>query len=86
MTDNVVISVWLEVVAMVAGDEYELALQEKVVSGGTQRRNVLATLIGVQADPIFVTAAFHVGIGWDVTLKKIAGADHSFSWSIRSAS
>ena len=85
-TDNAVISIWIEVNAMAAGDEYELALQEKAVSGGTQRRIVIGNLIGAQADPIFITGSYHVGVGWDVTLKKIAGTDRAFSWSIRSAS
>lgn len=85
-TTNALISVWIDVNNMVAGDEFELAIQEKAVSGGTQRRLVIAYLVGVQADPLFVTAGFHVGVGWDVTLKRIAGADRAFSWSIRSIS
>ena len=85
-TDNVVITIWIELVNMIAGDEYEIALREKVVSGGTQRKNILANLIGVQGDPMFVSGPFHVGQGWDVTMTRIAGADRTFSWSIRAAS
>lgn len=85
-TNNVVISIWLEVVNMAAGDEFELALYEKVLSGGTARRIILADLIGVQPDPIFVVPSFHVGIGWDVTLKRIAGSTETFNCSIRSIS
>lgn len=84
-TTTVVISVWIDVANMTAADEYEVALYEKAVSGGTARRIILADLVGVQNDPIFTTGTFLVGIGWDVTMKKIAGADRAFSWSIRSA-
>lgn len=85
-TDNVVISIWLECNNMIAGDEYEIALQEKSISGGTQRRIVIGDIIGLQADLIWISGPFHVGVGWDVTVKKIAGTDRAFSWSIRSVS
>lgn len=84
-TDNVVVSLWIDVANMAAGDEYELAIYEKAISGGTARRVVLADLVGAQADLLFITAPFHVGVGWDFGLKKIAGTDRTFSWSIRSA-
>ena len=86
VTTTAVISLWLEVVNMAAGDEYQLVLREKAVSGGTQRSITLANLIGVQGDPIYITAGYQVGVGWDVTLKKIAGTDRAFSWTIRSIS
>jgi hypothetical protein len=85
-TTACIISVWIDVANLIAGDEYALAIQEKAVSGGTQRRLVIASLIGVQADPLFITAGYQVGVGWDVTLKRIAGADRAFSWTIRSIS
>lgn len=86
VTTTGIISIWLDVNALAAGDEFELALREKVVSGGTQRRMVLANLVGVQVDAMFVTAGWQVGVGWDVTLKKIAGTDRAISWTIRSIS
>lgn len=83
-TDNMVISVWLDVTNMASGDEFEVALYEKAVSGGTQRKAVLANLVGAQADGLFITGPFHVGVGWDVTVKKISGTDRSFAYAIRS--
>lgn len=71
--------------AMAAGDEFEIALQEKLLSGGTQRRIVLANLVGAQSEP-FWTDSYFVGVGWDVTLKKIAGTDRAWDASIRSVS
>lgn len=85
-TNNVVASLWVDVNNMAAGDEYEIALYEKCLSGGTARRLVLANLIGAQADALFVTGPFHLGVGWDFTIKKIAGTDHAFTASVRSIS
>ena len=86
VTTSAIISIWLEVVNLIAGDEFALVLREKPVSGGTQRSVTIASLVGVQADPIFISAGYQVGVGWDVTLKRIAGADRAFSWTIRSIS
>jgi hypothetical protein len=83
-TTPAIISIWLDVNNLAAGDEYALVLRETAVSGGTQRAMTIASLIGVQGDPLFVTAGYQIGVGWDVTLKKIAGTDRAFSWSIRS--
>lgn len=81
-----VATLFLDVNNMAAGDEYEIALQEKAISGGTQRRLLLADLVGLQNDPLFVMGPFILGVGWDFTVKKIAGTDRAFTWSIRSAS
>lgn len=81
-TQDAVISIWIDCANMAAGDEYEIAYYEKVVTGGTARRVVLANLIGAQPDP-YVLHGLQVGHGWDVTMDKIAGADRSFTWTIR---
>lgn len=81
-TQAAVISIWIDCVNMAAGDEYEIAVHEKVVTGGTARRTVLANLVGAQPDP-YVFNALQVGIGWDVTMDKLAGTDRSFTWTIR---
>lgn len=80
-TDAFVCAV-IESTAMAAGDEFEVAVLEKVVSGGTQRRIILGSLIGVQDSP-FVTPTFLLMHGWEFSLKKIAGTDRAFTWSIR---
>lgn len=81
-TTDAVISVWIDFVNLAAGDEYEIALREQVVSGGTQRRIILGNVVGAQPDP-WISPAFQVMHGWDVTLTKIAGTDRSISWNIR---
>ena len=83
LTTAAVVTLWLDAPNMQAGDEFEVAIREKVVTGGTQRRMILANLVGVQAEP-FVTGPYQVGIGWDLTLLRKAGSDRAFSWSIRS--
>lgn len=77
-----VIQVLIDTVNMVAGDEYEIDIKDKVISGGVQRSIYMATLDGRQSGP-FLTASLIVYHGWDVTLTKVTGTDRSFSWSIR---
>lgn len=84
-TDNVVCQLWVDCANMAAGDEFEIAVYEKCLSGGTQRRCVLANLVGAQSSILFVTGAFHLAIGWDFAIKKIAGTDRAFTASVRSA-
>lgn len=81
-TTDAVISVWIDCANMAAGDEYEVAVHEKVATGTTARRTVLANLVGAQPGP-FSVHGLQVGNGWDVTMDKIAGTDRSFTWSIR---
>lgn len=83
-TDNGVFSLFVEVTNMAAGDVYEVALYEKVLSGGTARRVVLATLANAQSDGLFVMHGLHLAIGWDLTLKKISGTDRTFNACVRS--
>lgn len=68
---------------MVAGDTYEIALQEKAITGGTQRRTILGYLEGAQGE-LWFSAPMILGVGWDFTLKRLAGSDRSLSWSVRS--
>ena len=81
-TTDAVISIWVDVANMAAGDEYEIFLREKVTAAGTQRQISLAVLAGAQPEP-FISSPFQVGDGWDVTMQKISGTDRNFSWSIR---
>lgn len=81
-TTDAVISIWIDVNNIAAGDQYEVALREQVTSSSTQRRIVLATLTGTQSDP-FISSPYQVGNGWDVTMQKLTGTDRTFSWSIR---
>lgn len=81
-TTDCVVSLWLDCTNMTAADEFEVALYEKVISAGTQRKIVLASILGAQPWP-FLTGCFQLHHGWDFSLKKIAGTDRAFTWSIR---
>ncbi len=74
---------FFDVSAMLAGDQFECKVYEKVNSGGTQRVIYRAVLTGVQSEPIFVTPALTLMHGWDFTWIKLAGTDRSIVGSIR---
>ncbi len=75
---------WIDVNAIAAGDQYEIYLREKVITGGTQRQLSLAVLTNPQTNP-FVTGSFLLMNGWDFSMKKLAGTDRTFPYSIRRA-
>lgn len=81
-TTDGVFQVFLDVSDMVAGDELQIRIYEKVRSGDTQRVCWQATLAGVQAQPIFVTPCLILMHGWDCTLDAIAGTI-TVNWSVR---
>lgn len=81
-TADAIIQVFIDFVNMVAGDQYEVKVLEKVYGAGSQRTILHSILTGPQATP-FVTPSLIVMHGWDVTVKRLAGSDRSISWSIR---
>lgn len=82
-TDGV-IQVFLDLNAMIAGDQYQFRIYEKVTSGGTQRVLYEAIVTGPQSPPLMAFPALVLIEGWEVTGKKLAGTDRSIRWSIRS--
>jgi hypothetical protein len=82
ITTDGIYQIWIDFANMLAGDEYEICIKEKVTAAGTQRVIYTATLEGRQGSP-FVTPTLILLHGWDVTLRKITGTDRSISWSIR---
>lgn len=76
--------VFLDLNDMVAGDELQIRIYEKVRSGDTQRIVHEAVLVGVQGSPIWVSPALMLIHGWDVTLDALAGTI-TVNWSIRQA-
>lgn len=81
-TDVGVYQVFIDTTTMLAGDEYEIDIKEKVVSGGAQKNIYTATLDGAQSSP-FVTPTLVLMLGWDVTMIRITGTSRSIAWSIR---
>ena len=82
-TTDGVFQVVIDCSALVAGDVVELRVKEKCRSGDTQRQMFMATLAGVQSDPLWVSPSAILMHGWDVTLKQTAGTGRAFPWSIR---
>jgi hypothetical protein len=82
-THDGVFQVFLDLNAMVAGDQYELRILEMVQAAGTARVIVVYNFVGVQAAPHTALPSFIFMHGWDVTLKRLAGADRTIAWSIR---
>lgn len=77
-----VIQVFIDTVNMVSGDEYQIQIKDKVISGGTQRVIYNAYVEARQSSP-FVTPTLILYHGWDVTMNLINGTGRSISWSIR---
>lgn len=65
------------------GDEFEVGFTEKILSGGSARRVVIARFVGAQAEVLWISPAFHVRNGGDFDIKKIAGTDRAFDASLR---
>jgi hypothetical protein len=81
-TTDGVYQAFIDFATMVAGDQYQIKVLEKVYGAGTQRTIYNAIITGVQAGP-FVTPSLILMHGWDITVKRLAGSDRSISWSIR---
>ena len=69
--------------ALAAGDIFEFKAYEKARSGDTQRQVYAAQFANVQLSPLWYSPALILGVGWDMTLKKLVGTDRTIVWSIR---
>lgn len=81
-TTDGVFQVFLDVSDMIAGDQLQIRVYEKVRSGDTQRIVYQAILTGAQSEPIWVSPSLILMHGWDVTLDALAGTI-TVNWSIR---
>lgn len=81
-TSDGVFQIFLDLVDMVAGDELQIRVYEKVGSASTQRIVYQANLVGAQSPPIWVSPSLILMHGWDATLDAIAGTI-TVDWSIR---
>lgn len=84
-TTDGVFQVFLDVSDMIAGDQLQIRIYEKVRSGDTQRIIYQAILTGAQSEPIWVSPSLILLHGWDVTLDALAGTI-TVNWSIRQIS
>ena len=81
-TDDGVYQVFLDVSDMIAGDELQIRIYEKVQAADTQRIVYQSNLLGPQSPPIWVSPSLVLIHGWDVTLDAIAGTI-TVTWRIR---
>lgn len=72
-TDEGMMQAWLDVSDMIAADELQIRVYEKVSSGASQQIIYQANLVGPQSPPVFVTPGLFVKHGWDVTCDGIVG-------------
>jgi hypothetical protein len=81
-TDAGVYQVFIDTSAMQVGDQYEISVYEKITSAGSQVSIYQAVITGIMSDS-WVSPSLVLMLGWDVTVKKLAGTDRSIGWSIR---
>lgn len=81
-TTDGVFQVWLDLSDMIAGDQLQIRVYEKVRAGDTQRICYQAILTGAQSEPIWVSPSLILLHGWDVSLDALAGTI-TVLWSIR---
>lgn len=74
------VQAFLDVSAVVAGDQFQIRILERV-NGGTQR--VILTITVPPSTELYVTPLMLLGDGWDITIKKLAGTDRSILFSVR---
>lgn len=82
-TTDGIYQLFLDASNMAKADEFRVRLYEKTISSSTRRVFATFSMMGVQAE-IFVTPAFCLINGWDMSIVRIAGADRTFDASIRS--
>lgn len=81
-TSDGVFQAFIDVSDMIAGDQLQIRIYEKVLSGSTQRLVYEAVLTGAQAQPIWVSPSLILLHGWDMTVDALAGTIN-VDWSIR---
>ena len=79
-TDDCIFSAVIGFQNMVAGDQYEIKLYE---SDGTSQVLVGTWVLTGAQSTKFIFPAVILGVGWDLTVKRLAGSDRTISWSLR---
>jgi hypothetical protein len=77
-----VFQLWLDLSDMIAGDQLQVRLYEKVQSTDTQRLSSEWILTGAQTSLAWVSPCVILLHGWDFTLDALAGTI-TVTWSIR---
>ena len=84
-TSSGLFQAFVDLNALVFGDVFEFVVYEKCRTGDTQRKVYSARFANAQAAPIWASPALILGVGWDMTLKRIGGTDRAINWRISKA-
>lgn len=76
---------YLDLTNMATSDEYRLRWYETVNSLATTAYGAFLdqTFVGPQSPPIFVSPAFTLADGWDITLSLTTGSSRTFAWGLK---
>lgn len=67
---------------MVAGDELELRVKNKVLTGGTEILQIIGQFANAQVEPYKITVPIVVLYSCSFTLKQVAGVGRNYDWNI----
>lgn len=81
-TNAAIYQALIDLNALLAGDVFEFKCYEKARTGDTQRLIYVTRFAGVQTTPLWASPSLALGVGWDMTLKKISGTDRAINWRI----
>lgn len=82
-TNKCELTVVLDFVNMVAGDQYRIRIYERVDGGtGTQQVVYESQISGVQSQLVTLPVIV-VGDNWEVSLKRISASSRTINWSLR---
>lgn len=82
VTTKGIYSLYIDASNMVKGDEFEVKIYDKVISGGTKRVAFRQTISDAQSE-MLVFPDIMLFNGWDMTIVKKGGSDQTFTASIR---
>lgn len=76
---------YLDLTNMATSDEYRLRMYETVNSLATTAYGAFLdqTFVGPQSPPLYVSPAFTLCDGWDMTLSMTTGSSRTFAWGIK---
>ena len=82
-TTDCAVEGYIDLSAMVAGDQYELKVKCKI-NGGTIGIAAYAVFTGAQPQ-FYALPSFLFTQDWDVTMKRLAGSDRTIAWTFSKA-
>jgi len=81
--DDGVYQIFFDIGALAAGDVVELRVEERALSGGTDRVCWVASAANVQAEAMIVSPSLILLHNWTLGARQTTGTVRSFPWSVR---